>query len=233
MRLWTTRIVKPRTERKRGLGFLRFVQCLAVSFFSVGVCIETTSAQQWEYLGLSGQIITGIAVQGRDTVYASTPGSIFKTTNSGATWDTLLRFTSVLDLKMHPTNPFVLCAALGGSVNPPHGILKTTNGGASWFHADSGIVVNWETYVQKIEFDPLHPETLYAGTAGFIHGNMYKTKNGGQNWASVVAPGDTSRLHLGVASIAVHPETTDIVYVGAGFGDLLKSTDGGQTWMLT
>jgi len=166
--------------------------------------------------------------------YTSTPGSIFKTTNSGAVWDTLVRNTSVIDLKMHPTNPLILFAALGGSINPPYGILKTTDGGANWFHADSGIYVNWENGVQVVQFDPLHPDTLYAGTAGFFNGNMYKTTNGGRNWTSVVAPGDTSRLHLGVGAIAVHPETTDIVYAGTGgFGDLLKSTDGGQTWMLT
>jgi len=233
MRRWTTRILKPQAERKRGLGFLRFVQRVAVLLFSVGLCIETTSAQQWEYLGLP-ELITGIAVQGRDTIYASTPGSIFKTTNSGAVWDTLVQNTIVIDLKMHPFNPQVLYAAVGGSVNPPYGILKTTDGGTNWFHADSGILVNWETGVQVVQFDPLQPETLYAGTAGFFSGNMYKTTNGGRNWNSVVAPGDTSQLHLGVISIAVHPETTDIVYAGTeGFGNLLKTTDGGLTWALT
>ena len=82
MRRWTTRILKPQAERKRGLGFLRFVQRVAVLLFSVGACIEPTSAQQWEYLGLP-EIFTGIAVQNSDTLYASTLGSIFKTTNGG------------------------------------------------------------------------------------------------------------------------------------------------------
>jgi len=193
----------------------------------------TSRAQEWEYLGLPDQYIIDIVLQSQDTIYAATPrlfgqtpGIIFKTTNSGATWDTVLYYAGTLDLKMHPRNREILYAAMG-SIDPPYGILKTTNGGESWFHADSGMVVDWERLVQVVEFDPVHPETLYAGTAGPFGGNIYKSTNGGGSWSAL---GSIE----GVASIAVDQEFTETVYSGTvGGGFLEKSTDGGNTWNLT
>jgi photosystem II stability/assembly factor-like uncharacterized protein len=88
--------------------------------------------------------------------------------------------------------------------------------------------VNWETSLQTIEFDPLSPETLYAGTSGFGAGEIYKTTNGGINWFSI-ATNDT--LLDGVWTIAVHPETTSILF--AGSHSLLKSMDAGMSWFTT
>jgi photosystem II stability/assembly factor-like uncharacterized protein len=182
----------------------------------------------WEYLGLPNLHITGIAVADSMTIYAATQWGLYKTTNAGDSWDTLLPELKFVDLKMHPSNPQVLYAALGGTIEPPYGILKTTDGGTNWFFADSGIFVNWETYLQTIEFDPLSPETLYAGTSGFGAGEIYKTTNGGINWFSI-ATNDT--LLDGVWTIAIHPGTTSIIF--AGSLRLLKSTNAGATWYVT
>jgi len=201
-------------------------------------CPTPTCAQQWEYLGLSGRTITAIAVRSVDTIYASAhsdfppiPGSVFRTTNAGATWDTVVFSGSVLDLKMNPRNPEVLYAGFGGSIYPPYGVLKTTDGGISWFHADSGIIADGERGVRIIEFDPVHPETLYVGTAGPAGGNLYKTTNAGLNWVPV---GDGTLLQGGVTAIAVNPESTQIMYAGTiSIGSLLKTNDGGLTWEST
>ena len=197
------------------------------------VLTDAAFSQTWEYLGLPDEIITAIAVQGRDTIYASTPGSIFKTTNAGATWDTLVQSVRVLDLKMHPQDVNILYAALGWSsytVSPT--ILKTTNAGLYWFQADSGIVLPPVTGFDVIEIDPLDPEILFVGSVAIAGGgNLYRTTNGGQSWIPLA---DTTRLLQGVISIAVHPETTSIVYAGTPWnGDLLRTRDGGESWSLT
>ena len=202
------------------------------------ILTSTSRAQEWEYLGLPGRIITAIAVRSADTIYASvhsgfppTPGSVFRTTNAGLTWDTVVTNGSMLDLKMNPRNPEILYAGLGGSIYQPYGILKTTDAGNSWFHADSGIYVDWETSVGVIEFDPMQPETLYAGTHGFFGGNLYKSTNGGQSWAAI---GDGTLLEAGPTAIAIDPQSTQTIYVGtSSIGSLLKSTDGGMSWGTT
>jgi photosystem II stability/assembly factor-like uncharacterized protein len=180
--------------------------------------------------------MSGIAVQDEDTIYVSsprffgqTPGIVFKTTTSGLSWDTTLYNAGTSVIKMHPHNPAILYVGVGG-LDPPYGILKTTDGGGSWFHADSGIVANGKRGVVVIEFDSVHPETLYAGTAGFFPGDMYKSTNGGENWTSVGGSG----LYGGIASIVIDPISTDTIYAGGASGQgLFKSTDGGSTWQLT
>jgi len=195
----------------------------------------TSRAQEWEYLGLPNQPISAIALQDDQTIYVSSPrllsqtaGMISKTTNAGATWDTVLYDAGTVDLKMHPDDSEILYAGLA-SYYPPYGILKTTNGGASWFHADSGIHVNSKNQVRVIESDPAFPETLYAGTSGIFGGDFYKSTNGGWSWTSI------SGLTLtgGVISVAIDPFTSSTVYAGTSYQGLFKSTDGGSSWILS
>ena len=99
---------------------------------------------------------------------------------------------------------------------------------------------------------PGHPRLLYAGAAS---GGLWKSSNGGQNWAYI----RTGKPVLGVSSVAVHPQHPDTLLIGTGevYGDyaptngpnqgtgqgyglrrkrgtygigILKSRDGGSTW---
>jgi len=157
-------------------------------------------------------------------IFPSTAGFIFKTTNGGVVWDTVLVSPSTRDLKMHPQNREVLFAGLG-SIDPPYGILKTTDGGSNWFHADSGLNVDGDHSVQVIEFDPEQPETLYAGTSGPFGGGLYKSMNGGETWA---------QIHFyGTTNIVINPKSTTTMYVGGTAGGVFRSTDGGENWEQT
>lgn len=194
---------------------------------------EPSRAQEWEYLGLPGsRYISGIALQNEDTIFVSTPrvfpstpGFIFRTTNAGSQWDTVLQSPSVADLRMHPRDPEILYAGLG-SFDPPYGIMKTTDFGQTWFNADSGINVDGEHFVGVIVFDPVHPETLFAGTSGPFGGDLYKTTNGGENWI----PSGFSDLGSGVLCIAIDPVSSNVIYAGTSYTGLFLSTDGGTSW---
>jgi photosystem II stability/assembly factor-like uncharacterized protein len=157
-------------------------------------------------------------------IFPSTPGFVFKTTNGGFIWDTVLVSPSTRDLKMHPRDHEVLLAGLG-SIDPPYGILKTTDGGNTWFHADSGLNVDGDHFVQVIEFDPEQPETLYAGTSGAFGGGLYKSLNGGETWSQIHSYGTTN--------IAINPQSTTTMYVGGTAGGVFKTTDGGEKWEQT
>ncbi|MFQ5485329.1 MAG: WD40/YVTN/BNR-like repeat-containing protein, partial [Desulfobacterales bacterium] len=94
-------------------------------------------AQEWRSLGLENEPITVITVDwsNPEVIYAGsgsnfsagTVGGIFKTTNGGASWDTLVRGVTVQDIDIHPQNPDILYATLGINGLTFAGIIKSLN----------------------------------------------------------------------------------------------------------
>ncbi|MGD1007417.1 MAG: FlgD immunoglobulin-like domain containing protein [Ignavibacteriaceae bacterium] len=199
------------------------------------------SAQQWQYLGLSSVSVSSIAVDwaNPDVIYAGSVGysssdtlfgGIFKSTNGGVSWDTLIRGVTVNQLVVHPKNSNIIYATVRSINNTTAGLIKTTDAGNSWQRSDSGLIISDETGASQIAIDPAHPDTMYCGTAGFFGGKFYRSMNGGTSW---VSQGDSSGLIGGVVCIAVAPDSTNNIFAGTENGDLIKSTDYGVTWNLT
>jgi photosystem II stability/assembly factor-like uncharacterized protein len=204
----------------------------------IGAVSRTAFAQEWQLLGLATEKITAIAVDPFDEniIYvgsasdfsAGKRGSLFKSTNGGASWDTLLAGVTVIDIDVHPFNSQIIYMTGGINFLTPSGIFKTKDSGKNWIRADFGIRINPEEGPVVLAIDPLHPDTLYAGTGGFFGGNLYKTTDGGKQWQAI---GNETYIRNGVPAIAIDPKNTNIVYVGtAQNGALLKSIDGGKNW---
>jgi len=113
------------------------------------------------------------------TVYAGTvEDGVFKTTDSGATWQALNQGLRVLDvraLSIDPTNSRVLYAGTEGG-----GVYKSINGGTSWRSSSSGM--NPEAVVRAIVVDPSNPQVLYA--ADFRAG-VFRSQDSAGSWVKV------------------------------------------------
>jgi len=190
---------------------------------------------QWQLLGLENETIKAIALDPRSLqkiVYAGSEfnfsagwqGKLFKSTNYGITWDTLLVGGSYRAILLDPSNPDIVYAL-------PGSIRKSTDGGATWKVVMNGIKLDWETRVQSLAIDPQNPNILYAGTGGFYGGTLYKSMDGGKNWEDILEgelDGD------GVISLAIDPQNTNTIYAGTAWrGLVLKSTDAGKSWSKT
>lgn len=215
-----------------------------LTFIFVGISsIESIGAQsdQWEFTGLSGEKIMTIAFAKSDSgtvLYAGSfsdysaeiHGKIFRSSDDGNSWDTLLTFVDLRRIVVHPQDPSILYAALGFSNSDPPGIIKSVDGGDTWYWADSGVYTDWETGVKCVAFDIDNPETLYAGTMGLYGGSVYKTTDGGTNWIDIGEGIEGSN----VTEIVVDHHSPQVVYVGTGWnGAVNKSTGGGAHWFLT
>jgi photosystem II stability/assembly factor-like uncharacterized protein len=224
------------TAMRSAFRTIIFLICL---FFMVDSVSLMLFAQEWQLLGLEAEKVIAIAVDPFDEkiIYAGSAsdfsagkrGSLFKSTNGGASWDTLLAGVTVTDIDIHPFNSQIIYMTGGINFLTPSGIFKSMDGGKNWIKADSGIRIFYsEEGPYVLAIDPLHPDTLYAGTGGFFGGNLYKTTDGGKQWQAI---GDGTYILNGVAAIAIDPKNTRIVYVGtAQNGALLKSIDGGKNW---
>jgi photosystem II stability/assembly factor-like uncharacterized protein len=206
--------------------------------FLIILCLKM-NAQQWKSLGLEKEFISAIAVNSTnpEIIYAgsfsdfsaNTVGGIFRTTNGGAQWDTLIRGVTVRDIDINPKNPEIIYAALGANALTRPGIIKSTDGGNNWIKADSGISTSWEVGASVLVINPKHPDTLYAGTAGFWQGLPYKSTNGGFSWSRLNMPPAGS-----ITCIALDPKNSEHLYWGTDFnGYLYETSDGGITWDTT
>lgn len=147
------------------------------------------------------------------TIYAATSGGVYKTINSGDSWDSKLIYQS-FGLAINPANANYLYAAIGAS-----GLYSTTNGGTDW-----GSVPDLEFFqIKSMAFDPIEPSTIYAAAYGI---GIYKSIDTGAHWNL----SDTGITNSSLWLVAANPVTSTTVFAGTEFGGLFSSIDGGGEW---
>lgn len=82
----------------------------------------------------------------------------------------------------------------------------------------------WSGRVDNIVIDPDDTSTMYIGTPT---GGIWKSTNGGQNWAALMH----SMSSLDIGAMIMDPNDSDIVYAGSSVG-IYKTIDGGATWSI-
>ena len=87
----------------------------------------------------------------------------------------------------------------------------------------------------SLAVDPNTPAIVYAGTghAGTLVGTVFKSTNGGVNWA----PANTGLPDVFVRALVIDPQTPSTIYAGTSgafigplFRGMFKSIDGGMNW---
>lgn len=158
-----------------------------------------------------------------DTVYTMGLDTLWRSTNFGATWDTVRRvtgFNTWCDAQIRPDSANIIF--IGDNLS---GIWKTTDHGSSW-------VKKYSTFgeIPSIAIDPFEPRVAYAGKYGG-GGGLLKTTNGGETWSSLTVPSG-SRDTWWVSCSREHPGH---VYYGTYTGDtsaqgIFFSRDAGASW---
>lgn len=195
-----------------------------------------TGSGNWSILGPiaipnngTGQLngngrLTCIAFHPTDpnTVFVGAPaGGFWKTTDNGVTWTEFssgLTRLGVSGIVVHPTTPNTIYIGTGdrdGGDVPGYGVWRSLDGGLTWAPHNTGM---GNRTINDLIMHPTNPNIMIAAGS---NSRIYRTSDGGANWASTA-------IGFNPKDIAMHPTNPNILY--ASGTRYARSIDGGMTW---
>jgi len=172
----------------------------------------------WTALALSSVYSIVADPQSPATLYASSGGSLLKSTDGGASFAaTGLPSSEAESIAIEPGNYQVLFVATFD-----RGVQRSADGGATWVAVNNGLPVQTGGLitVQNLWIDPTHPAVMFAQTP---YNGLVRTADGAATWQMTTIPDNIQALTFDPA----HP---GVIYVSGYHSGLMQSTDDGQTF---
>lgn len=208
-------------------GYVRIM--LVLCLFAISTSIGVAGPNEWTNDGgpYGGHVYAlTMDPTNQDILYAGTCCSgggylwhdgIYKTTNSGETWELIGLFgAGIKEIVIDPTDENIIYA---GTTEK---LWQSTDAGITWVQKPT-----ISSVVYDITIDPYDHQILYIGTP-FSNAACQKSTDGGETWF------DSGMPNTYLYSVLCDPDDPNVVYCGGesytinpGF---YKSTDGGQTW---
>jgi len=213
------------------------------------------SGLRWRNIGpfRAGRVNAVTGVIGQPSVYyfGSVGGGVWKTSNSGRTWNPVFdseTVGSIGGIGVAPSNPNIVYVGTGeadlrDSISFGNGMYKSIDAGKTWKH----LGLENTRQISRVLVDPKNPDVVFVAVLGHVYGahperGVYRTKDGGSTWQKVLYKNDG----LGAIDLAFDPANSQTIYAsmwnvrrppwfiyapanGPGSG-IFKSTDGGNTW---
>ncbi|MCO5264827.1 MAG: hypothetical protein M9948_02945 [Lentimicrobium sp.] len=197
--------------------------------------------------------IADFAVNPKNTAeyyVAVASGHIWKTINSGTTWEPVFDHYgsySIGCLAMDPENSNVIWAGTGENnhqraLGYGDGIYKSIDGGKSW----KNMGLKNSRQIGMIAINPQNTDIVYVAAEGSVWGpgeerGLYKTTDGGKTWNKVLNISENT----GINNVIMDPRNPDVLYatseqrrrhdftkIGGGpESGIWKSTDAGANWI--
>lgn len=176
-------------------------------------------------------------------------GNVWKTTNSGTTWEPVFEkygAYSIGVVKLDPNNPNVVWVGTGENnhqraLGYGDGVYKSVDGGKSF----KNMGLKESRQIGGIVIDPRNSNIVFVACEGSAWGpgadrGLYKTTDGGAIWEKVLNVSENT----GINNVVIDPSNPDIMYatseqrrrhiftkIGGGpESAVYKSTDGGKNW---
>lgn len=215
---------------------------------------EAVSSLKLRNIGpaLMGGRIADIAISQDDpsTWYLAVgSGGVWKTINSGITWDPIFdneKSYSIGTVTIDPSNSQTIWVGTGENVSGRHvawgdGVYKSLDGGKTW--KQMGLPKS--EHIGKILVDPRNSDVVFVAAEGPLWSaggerGVFKSMNGGDSWKQVLEIDENT----GVTDIEFDPSNPDNIYAAAyqrrrqtwslmGGGPnsgIYKSTNSGEAW---
>jgi photosystem II stability/assembly factor-like uncharacterized protein len=206
---------------------------------SVGAIAIAPSNPDIVYVGMGESCFRGNIIQG---------DGIYKTTDAGKSWQHVgLENTEVVSkIRVHPTNPDLVYAAVLGHSYDPHperGVYRSKDGGKTW---EKVLYRDDRSGAIDLSMDPKNPDVLYAATwqvyrtpwsmeSGGPGSALYKSTDGGTTWTEITKNKGLPTGLWGKVGISVSGADSNRVYaiIENENGGVFVSDDAGATWTRT
>ncbi len=199
-----------------------------------------------------GGRIADIAVSPADpsTWYvAAGSGNLWKTINSGITWQPIFDDQASYSLgtvTLDPNNPEIVWVGTGENVSGRHvgwgdGVYRSLDGGKTW--QQMGLARS--EHIGKILVDPRNSDVVLVAAEGPLWSSggdrgVYRTQDGGKSWERALEIDDNT----GITDLEFDPSNPDIIYAaayqrrrhiwsflaGGPKSGIYKSSDNGESW---
>ena len=166
------------------------------------------------------------------TWYAgSVSGGLWKTTDGGASWQSLtdhLPNLAVTALAMPASNPDIIYMGTGegfwnGDAVSGAGIFKSRNRGRTWAQLEETASDPAFRWVNRLAVNPEDANTILAAT----NSGIYKSTDGGITWDRTYRPENST---LRVQDLKASPADFNVQFATVNGHAILRSTNGGSTW---
>jgi photosystem II stability/assembly factor-like uncharacterized protein len=210
---------------------------------------------EWRCIGpaiMGGRIDDFAVVESDpDIIYTATAsGGLWKTVNSGITWEPVFdgqSTSSIGAVTIAPSSPDMVWVGTGEANNRQSsswgdGIYKSEDGGRTW----KNMGLRDSHHIGRIVVHPQNPEVVYVAALGRLWGpnkerGLFRTTDGGRTWVNTKFIDENT----GFVDVAIDRENPSTLYAAAyqrrrtayGFNGggpgsgLYKTTDGGDTWV--
>ncbi len=237
------------------LRFLPIWLCCTCSLLAQQFSPSLFQEMRWRMIGpfRGGRTVAAIGIPGKPNVFfiGLNNGGIWKTTDSGRTWQPIFDGQptgSIGALAVAPSNPDIIYVGSGEGLQRPDlsvgdGIYRSTDGGKSWQHL--GLRDGFQIPVVLV--DPRDPNRVFAAVLGHPYGanqerGVFRSTDGGKSWQKILYkdentgavdlvfdPKNSQTMYAVMWAGRRPPWTTGGTILGPGSG-LYKTTDGGNTW---
>jgi photosystem II stability/assembly factor-like uncharacterized protein len=206
---------------------------------SVGAIAIAPSNPDIVYVGMGESCFRGNIIQG---------DGIYKTSDAGKSWQHVgLADTEVVSkIRIHPTNPDIVFAAVLGHSYDPHpsrGVYRSKDGGKTW---EKVLYRDDRSGAIDLTMDPKNPDVLYAATwqiyrtpwsmeSGGPGSALHKSTDGGTTWTDITRNSGLPSGLWGRIGVSVSAADSARVYaiIENDNGGVFVSDDSGTTWRKT
>ena len=148
---------------------------------------------------------------------APATGGLWKTTNNGTTFESVLPDKSAVAIghaALAPSNPDIVWVGTGDAASGRiplrgFGVWKSADAGKTWAHMG----LTDTRHIGRIAIHPRNPDIVYVAAVGYHFSDspdrgLYKTADGGKTWAKVLFKGD----RVGVVDVVIDPKKPSTVF---------------------